>query len=73
MTMLERARPGRPPPCALVLVRVHLQLMDVAQFVMQSGQLASPTSPWVLKYFVEYFTPFTGLLPLVRAPAQLEC
>jgi hypothetical protein len=52
---------------------VYVQLMDVAQFVMQSGQLASPTSPWVLKYFVEYFTPFTGLLPLVRAPAQLEC
>jgi hypothetical protein len=42
------------------------EVMDVAQFVVQSGQLASPASPWVLKYFVEYFTPFTGLLPLVR-------
>lgn len=40
-------------------------MIDVGQFVVQSGQLSGTLSPWVLKYFVEYFTPFTGLLPLV--------
>jgi hypothetical protein len=45
----------------------HRQIVDVGQFVVQSGQLSGTLSPWVLKYFVEYFTPFTGLLPLVRA------
>ena len=42
------------------------QVMDAGQFVVQSGQLSGAQSPWVVKYFVEYFTPFTGLLPLVR-------
>ena len=42
------------------------EVMDAGQFVVQSGQLSGAQSPWVVKYFVEYFTPFTGLLPLVR-------
>ncbi len=43
-----------------------LQVIDVGQFVVQSGQLTGPSSPWVVKYFVEYFTPYVGLIPLVR-------
>lgn len=48
---------------------VAVQVMDAGQFVMQSGQLSGVLSPCTLTYFVEYFTPFTGLLPLVRTGA----
>jgi hypothetical protein len=49
------------------------QVVDVGQFVVQSGQLSGAGTPWVVKYFVEYFTPFTGLLPLVRRPSLTPC
>ena len=40
------------------------QVFDVAQFVVMSGQLSGTATPWVVKYFIEYFTPFTGLVPV---------
>ena len=52
--------------------RLVPQVMDVGQFVVQSGQLSGTAVPCVLSVFVEYFTPFTGLLPLVRTLCLLE-
>jgi hypothetical protein len=48
-----------------------LQVTDVAQFVVQSGQLAaSANAPCSLQAFTTYFVPFTGLLPLVSSLAS---
>jgi hypothetical protein len=40
------------------------QVLDAGQFVVMASQLNGTTTPWVVKYFAEYFTPFIGLLPL---------
>ena len=48
-----------------------LQVTDVAQFVVQSGQLAaSANATCSLQAFTTYFVPFTGLLPLVSSSAS---
>ena len=42
-----------------------LQVLDAAQFIVLAGQLSGSATPWVVKYFIEYFTPLTGLVPVV--------
>ena len=65
--------PSVSPACVpCVWPRLVPQVMDVGQFVVQSGQLSGTAVPCVLSVFVEYFTPFTGLLPLVRTQRLLE-
>jgi hypothetical protein len=39
-------------------------VVDAAQFVVMAGQLCGAATPWVVRYFVEYFTPFVGLIPI---------
>ena len=42
-------------------------VIDAAQFVVIAGQLHQSGQPWVVKYFVEYFMPSTGLVPVPLA------
>ena len=39
-------------------------VLDSAQFVMLSGALNATATPFVMRYFTEYFGPYTGLFPV---------
>ncbi len=62
--MYGDARSSQQLAISICFLFVPLQIFDTAQFVVLSGQLSGSGAPWVVKYFIEYFTPLTGLVPV---------
>ncbi len=70
-SLRRTSHPAAPPPHTCV-PHSHMQVLDSAQFIVLSGQLSGSGTPWVVKYFIEYFTPLTGLVPVVAGSAFPE-